>query len=141
MTWNPLDLLRRKLGGAPAADAKPPAVPAGIAEAAAKGGELPDMKELEKKGLLGQFFRRWKDPAFLRQLKAVTARMQKDGVDLKDKPAVQAWLKTHQSELESGSVSAQPEPPKPFVRSGPELGRNDPCKCGSGKKYKKCCGK
>eukprot|EP00158_Paraphelidium_tribonemae_P009466 Partr_v1_DN28874_c3_g1_i3_m34247 putative Adenylate cyclase associated (CAP) C terminal len=24
--------------------------------------------------------------------------------------------------------------------SGPKIGRNDPCKCGSGKKYKKCCG-
>lgn len=27
----------------------------------------------------------------------------------------------------------------PFVRSGPKIGRNDPCPCGSGKKYKKCC--
>jgi hypothetical protein len=26
------------------------------------------------------------------------------------------------------------------VRSGPRVGRNDPCPCGSGKKYKKCCG-
>jgi len=25
------------------------------------------------------------------------------------------------------------------ARSGPEVGRNDPCPCGSGKKYKKCC--
>jgi hypothetical protein len=23
----------------------------------------------------------------------------------------------------------------------PQVGRNDPCPCGSGKKYKKCCGK
>jgi SEC-C motif-containing protein len=29
----------------------------------------------------------------------------------------------------------------PVVRSGPKVGRNDPCPCGSGKKYKKCCGK
>jgi preprotein translocase subunit SecA len=26
------------------------------------------------------------------------------------------------------------------VRSGDKIGRNDPCPCGSGKKYKKCCG-
>ncbi len=26
------------------------------------------------------------------------------------------------------------------VRTGPKVGRNDPCPCGSGKKYKKCCG-
>lgn len=24
-------------------------------------------------------------------------------------------------------------------RNNPEVGRNDPCPCGSGKKYKKCC--
>ena len=27
------------------------------------------------------------------------------------------------------------------VHEGPRIGRNDPCPCGSGKKYKKCCGK
>ncbi len=26
------------------------------------------------------------------------------------------------------------------VHEGPKIGRNDPCPCGSGKKYKKCCG-
>lgn len=26
-----------------------------------------------------------------------------------------------------------------FVRTSPKVGRNDPCPCGSGKKYKKCC--
>ena len=30
---------------------------------------------------------------------------------------------------------------KPVVRSQPKVGRNDPCPCGSGKKYKKCCGR
>ena len=29
----------------------------------------------------------------------------------------------------------------PIVREEPKVGRNDPCPCGSGKKYKKCCGK
>jgi len=29
--------------------------------------------------------------------------------------------------------------PKPIVRPGSRLKRNDPCPCGSGKKYKKCC--
>ncbi|MCG8532139.1 MAG: YchJ family protein [Desulfovibrionales bacterium] len=28
-----------------------------------------------------------------------------------------------------------------FVRETPKVGRNEPCPCGSGKKYKKCCGK
>jgi len=49
--------------------------------------------------------------------------------------------------------SAKPEQPKPMktnreqaqqrapVRAAGHVGRNDPCPCGSGKKYKKCCGK
>jgi SEC-C motif-containing protein len=34
------------------------------------------------------------------------------------------------------------EAPEPVqsVRKGPKIGRNAPCPCGSGKKYKKCCG-
>ena len=30
---------------------------------------------------------------------------------------------------------------QPVVRDAPKVGRNDPCPCGSGKKYKKCCGR
>lgn len=33
------------------------------------------------------------------------------------------------------------EPQAPMKREAPKVGRNDPCVCGSGKKYKKCCGK
>jgi len=31
--------------------------------------------------------------------------------------------------------------PEPFRRENPKVGRNSPCPCGSGRKYKKCCGK
>ncbi len=31
--------------------------------------------------------------------------------------------------------------PAPVQRTAPSVGRNDPCPCGSGKKYKKCCGR
>jgi preprotein translocase subunit SecA len=37
-------------------------------------------------------------------------------------------------------AAAAVEKAKP-VRVGPKVGRNDPCPCGSGKKYKQCCGK
>jgi preprotein translocase subunit SecA len=30
---------------------------------------------------------------------------------------------------------------QPYVRDGQKVGRNDPCPCGSGKKYKQCHGK
>ncbi len=29
--------------------------------------------------------------------------------------------------------------PEPYIRPLPKIGRNEPCPCGSGKKYKKCC--
>ena len=31
-------------------------------------------------------------------------------------------------------------PAKPYRRNGAKVGRNDLCPCGSGKKYKNCCG-
>ncbi|MBC2695887.1 MAG: preprotein translocase subunit SecA [Desulfobacteraceae bacterium] len=34
-----------------------------------------------------------------------------------------------------------PQPKKPVKRAAQKIGRNAPCPCGSGKKYKKCCGK
>ena len=40
-------------------------------------------------------------------------------------------------------LAEEPEVPRvavPVVRDAPKVGRNDPCPCGSGKKYKKCCG-
>ena len=37
-------------------------------------------------------------------------------------------------------AAAAMEKAKP-IRSGPKVGRNDPCPCGSGKKFKHCCGK
>jgi preprotein translocase subunit SecA len=44
---------------------------------------------------------------------------------------------------ESAEPGGQPEKPgkKMPVVVGDKIGRNDPCPCGSGKKYKKCCGK
>ncbi|MFM7497258.1 MAG: SEC-C metal-binding domain-containing protein, partial [Bacteroidota bacterium] len=36
--------------------------------------------------------------------------------------------------------AAQPAPPPP-LRVGPKIGRNDPCPCGSGRKFKACHGK
>jgi len=42
---------------------------------------------------------------------------------------------------EQGDVAVAERPAQPFVRAGQKVGRNDPCPCGSGKKYKQCHGK
>jgi len=38
-------------------------------------------------------------------------------------------------------VGGAEQAPKPVTREEDKVGRNDPCPCGSGQKYKKCCGK
>ena len=49
------------------------------------------------------------------------------------------------SETESRDNKTKKQAPSlghiPVVNQGPKVGRNDPCPCGSGKKYKNCCGK
>jgi preprotein translocase subunit SecA len=41
---------------------------------------------------------------------------------------------------ETAFAGGEEESAKPIRNKGPRIGRNDPCPCGSGKKYKKCCG-
>ena len=43
-------------------------------------------------------------------------------------------------EAEQESAQQAEVPQQPMVRDTPKVGRNDPCPCGSGKKYKQCCG-
>ena len=43
--------------------------------------------------------------------------------------------------LDVSPADAENEAKQPYVRKEPKVGRNDPCPCGSGKKYKDCCGK
>ncbi len=52
------------------------------------------------------------------------------------------WLQARTSALDSGYEGAVDDdaPAEPYVRPEPKIGRNDACPCGSGKKFKKCCG-
>ena len=43
--------------------------------------------------------------------------------------------------VDGGKKISTPEYSQTIVNDGPKVGRNDPCPCGSGKKYKNCCGK
>ena len=38
-------------------------------------------------------------------------------------------------------LDSLPPERRPVRHDGPKIGRNDPCPCGSGKKYKQCCGR
>lgn len=45
----------------------------------------------------------------------------------------------HAPEGKHSDGGAKEPHPETTVHVGPKIGRNDPCPCGSGKKYKKCC--
>jgi preprotein translocase subunit SecA len=51
---------------------------------------------------------------------------------------------TGEEEAPGAKPSARPQPQRPSAppvrREGPKIGRNDPCPCGSGQKFKKCHG-
>jgi preprotein translocase subunit SecA len=49
--------------------------------------------------------------------------------------------KEHQKHLPTEEEPELPPPVKPIHSDAEKVGRNDPCPCGSGKKYKKCCGR
>lgn len=46
-----------------------------------------------------------------------------------------------ENDFEFGNPFADVVSEQPYIRNAPKIGRNDPCICGSGKKYKKCCGR
>lgn len=45
------------------------------------------------------------------------------------------------ADQEAAAMAGQGEQVREPVRKGPKVGRNDPCPCGSGRKYKHCCGR
>jgi preprotein translocase subunit SecA len=86
----------------------------------------------------------------------LTAFCQEQGVDLSamtDPEQMQEleaqWKETPRpafdgktpAEMLEGEPSLIPKKVETFRREEPRVGRNDPCPCGSGKKYKKCCGR
>jgi preprotein translocase subunit SecA len=60
-------------------------------------------------------------------------------VNRKDDEVIQTQLS--QAAQEFKAPSEEEEPSHAPVQKGDKIGRNDPCPCGSGKKYKNCCGK
>jgi preprotein translocase subunit SecA len=80
----------------------------------------------------------------VRQLTTVQIRAKEDVPQADDKAHVQNVQLQHGGPAEGeGGDEAPPEQKKaqPSVRHTQKVGRNDPCPCGSGKKYKQCHGK
>lgn len=66
----------------------------------------------------------------------VKIQREEDVEELAPKETKQNLVLSHGSQQEAG----EPEKTRPEVRETPKIGRNDPCPCGSNKKYKQCCG-
>jgi hypothetical protein len=96
-------------------------------------------------------------PRYWGMAKSVSMEAMKEGVDLTDEKAMNAFLIRYnarmlRSAMPPPGLPAPDLPPLPgdvddgwpqvetFIRPGPKVGRNDLCPCGSGRKYKKCCG-
>ena len=75
----------------------------------------------------------------------VQVRSQQDVRAVEEAPAVSNVRYQHAGYEEALAAAATDAPAAvaapPFARAGPKVGRNDPCPCGSGKKYKHCHGR
>ena len=67
---------------------------------------------------------------------SIYRKMLVAGIDINDDKEVRKWMQKHPEVLQGGETIKI----ETVRRDAPKVGRNDPCPCGSGKKYKKCCG-
>ena len=75
-------------------------------------------------------------------LMTVEIRSQEQIAESEPQPAVENVQYHHADYDEAlGAADEAEKPAQPQVRQGEKIGRNDPCPCGSGKKYKHCHGK
>jgi hypothetical protein len=91
------------------------------------------------------------DPSQWGPAKGFMMKARAAEVDLGDQQAVQRFMLVHNLQMAQKlaqdrptpappSISALPATPVPFRRLEAKVNRNDPCPCGSGKKFKRCCG-
>ena len=94
--------------------------------------------------LFGQLLERIKQEV-VSVVSKVQVRAEEDVAAVEDQRRQQAELEFKHAQVSNfapaRSEAELAEEPQPFVREGQKVGRNDPCPCGSGKKYKQCCGK
>ena len=109
------------------------------------------IRQAYEDGLVDPRVIRWKEieEALQDGTKTARARLQRDRLPLvTDAAAEIEWWTCFEEELEPDDYLGSALAPssdwsawqQPIRRAGPKVGRNAPCPCGSGKKYKKCCG-
>lgn len=129
--WNPF---KKKADEAAGQTAAPKA------DQPAKKESIEERIEREIDSLPGMIKGKLKDPQVKQRFIDIAKRMEKDGVDFKSIRQMKKWMKAHEAELKAEQAGGPAQKVETVVHEGPRVGRNDPCPCGSGKKYKKCCG-
>lgn len=87
------------------------------------------------------------DPQYWGMAKSFMMQARAEGVDTENEEALRWYMVEYNlRQLMAKNAAGLPEPqdsspPIPIVEQSPKIGRNQPCPCGSGKKYKKCCGR
>ena len=94
------------------------------------------LKEYQREGfdLFADLISRIKEES-LRRLFHVKVQREEEGAEMKERMEAKrpARVTLSRGDIKSAGKTTQ-------KRQGVKIGRNDPCPCGSGKKYKKCCG-
>lgn len=116
------------------ADLMPEAKPKQDISSQHKQAKLEREIDAEIENLPPQFLTQSKDPKIKKKLKEVAKKMAADGINLKSAGQVKKWIKAHPDEVKGMGQTIET-----FRRKTPKVGRNAPCPCGSGRKYKKCC--
>ena len=80
------------------------------------------------------------------KVSAIPDKLKEDGNVVQIHESIQTFTSEERrarSNLQrnGGGPATESIKPKQIIRTQPKVGRNDPCPCGSGKKYKNCCGK
>ena len=116
----------------------PPAKPAPVKKDKPLSEKTDDELAGEINKISPEILSQAKTPEQRKMVVNIYRKMLEDNVNINDEREVKKWLKKNPE-------VARGEPPAPKVetykREEPKVGRNEPCPCGSGKKYKKCCGK
>lgn len=79
-----------------------------------------------------------------REVTQITTTVQvrsEEDVAAVEAPPVAENVRYQHADYDEALAAGDDTPPQPFVRGGEKVGRNDPCPCGSGKKYKQCHGR
>lgn len=126
----------------PPAQTPAPQVPAAAKVPAAPQAEKPHAQKTddelaeELNKISPEILSQAKTPQMRKLVIDLYRKMLVEGVDVNNEKEVKKWLKKHPEVANGGDVQKV----ETVKRAEPKVGRNEPCPCGSGKKYKKCCG-